>query len=50
MPLNILKLIIVYCNFGNRSGKVANFLREKGYFQTFVLERGIENYLAKDSK
>ena len=39
------KLTITYCNFGNRSGKAASFLREKGYSRAFVLEGGIENYL-----
>ena len=35
------KLIIIYCNFGNRSSKAASFLRKKGYLQTFVLKGGI---------
>jgi len=37
------QLVITYCNFGNRSGKAAKFLREKGYLQTFVLEGGVED-------
>lgn len=41
------KIIITYCNFGNRSGKAANFLREKGYSKAFVLEKGI-NRLSPD--
>lgn len=35
------KQVIVYCNYGNRSGKVARFLRSKGYSQAFVLKGGI---------
>ncbi|CAH1756386.1 3340_t:CDS:2 [Entrophospora sp. SA101] len=38
------KLIIIYCNFGNRSSKATSFLREKGYSQTFVLKGGIYGY------
>jgi len=38
------QLVIIYCNYGNRSGQAAQKLREKGY-KTFVLEGGIENYL-----
>ncbi|CAI2186168.1 17919_t:CDS:1, partial [Funneliformis geosporum] len=35
------KLIIIYCNYGNRSGKAASFLRRKGYSQVFVLKGGM---------
>ena len=35
------QLVVIYCNFGNRSGKATNFLRERGYSQTFVLKGGI---------
>src|SRR2546430_1928856 len=37
------QLIITYCNFGNRSGKAAHFLRSRGYAQAFVLNGGIYN-------
>jgi len=37
------KLVITYCNYGNRSGQAAQILRAKGY-QAFVLEGGVENY------
>ncbi|RHZ37216.1 rhodanese-like domain-containing protein [endosymbiont GvMRE of Glomus versiforme] len=42
------KLVITYCNYGNRSGQAARMLRERGYKQTFVLEGGIENYFSKN--
>src|SRR3954471_23078865 len=35
------QLVITYCNYGNRSGKAASFLRSRGYSQTFVLKGGI---------
>src|SRR3954469_7099513 len=35
------KLVIVYCNFGNRSSKVVNFLRNQGYLRVLVLKGGI---------
>ncbi|MCE8163599.1 MAG: rhodanese-like domain-containing protein [Candidatus Moeniiplasma glomeromycotorum] len=35
------QLIIIYCNYGNRSGKATYFLREKGYRRVFVLKGGI---------
>jgi rhodanese-related sulfurtransferase len=38
------QLVIVYCNFGNRSGQAAEYLHNQGY-NVFVLEGGIENYL-----
>ncbi|RHZ35981.1 rhodanese-like domain-containing protein [endosymbiont GvMRE of Glomus versiforme] len=37
------QLVIVYCNFGNRSGQVAEYLHNQGY-NVFVLEGGIESY------
>lgn len=38
---NKSQLIITYCNFGNRSGKAAQFLQKEGY-QAFVLRGGIQ--------
>ena len=35
------QLIITYCNYGNRSGKAASFLRKEGYSQVFILKGGI---------
>ncbi|KLL01675.1 MAG: hypothetical protein MRERC_11c029 [Mycoplasmataceae bacterium RC_NB112A] len=40
------QLIITYCNYGNRSGQAVQILKEKGYLQTFVLERGVEKYFS----
>jgi len=41
------QLVVTYCNYGNRSSKAAQILREKGYEQAFVLERGVENYFSE---
>jgi len=41
------KLVITYCNYGNRSSQAAQILREKGY-QALVLEGGIERYFSKN--
>lgn len=35
------KLIIIYCNFGNRSSKATRFLRSRGYSRALVLNGGI---------
>lgn len=40
------QLVITYCNFGNRSGKAASNLRNRGYSQVFVLKGGINNYFS----
>jgi rhodanese-related sulfurtransferase len=43
------QLVITYCNFGNRSGQVTEFLHQQGY-QIFVLEGGIESYFKEKNK
>jgi len=43
------QLVITYCNFGKRSGQVAEFLHQQGY-QIFVLEGGVKNYLKEKVK
>lgn len=42
--LNEQAEIIVYCNHGNRSSQVANFLLYKGY-DTYILAGGMESWL-----
>ncbi len=38
------KMIITYCNAGNRSTEAANFLRTQGYKNAFVLKSGVYQY------
>ncbi|WP_339022521.1 rhodanese-like domain-containing protein [Spiroplasma endosymbiont of Crioceris asparagi] len=38
------RYIVTICNGGNRSGEAAIFLRQQGYKNAYVLERGIYGY------
>ncbi|WP_342269049.1 rhodanese-like domain-containing protein [Spiroplasma endosymbiont of Aspidapion aeneum] len=39
------KLIITYCNAGNRSSQACDFLRENGFSNAYVLRHGVYGFL-----